>query len=125
MAHNGTQNAGGFSSVSAGYSRGGSSGASMSTQPFHEKAITGVVNPLQKQRKPKLYKPFNGTRNVRTFLQVGNYVPPQTAPAVGVKSTGMVGSGGVDVRDVRGSMERSTAEVSPVTDIYHTCSCHL
>ena len=88
------------------------------------KAITGVVNPLQKQRKAKLYKPFNVTRNARTFLQVGNYVPPRTAPAIGVKSTRVAGRGGVDVRDVRGggSMERSTAEVSPITDIYHTCS---
>ena len=96
----------------------------MSTQPFHEKAITGVVNPLQKQRKPKLYKPFNGTRNVRTFLQVGNYVPPRTAPAIGVKSTGVLGRGEVWGVDVRGgeSMERSTAEVSLITDIYHTCS---
>ena len=87
----------------------------MPTRPFHEKAVTGV-NPLQKQRKPKLYKPFNGTRNVRTLLQVNNYVPPQTAPAVGIKSAGVVGRGegcGVEVRDVGrgGSMERSTAEV--------------
>ena len=40
----------------------------MSTQPFQEKPITGV-NPLQKQRKPKLHKLFNGARNIRTFLQ--------------------------------------------------------
>ena len=85
------------------------------------KAITGVVNPLQKQRKAKLYKPFNVTRNARMFLQVGNYVPPRTAPAIGVKSTRVAGRGGVDVRG-GGLMERSTAEVSPITDIYHTCS---
>ena len=91
----------------------------MSTQPFHEKPFTGV-NPLQKQRKPKLHKPFNGARNIRTFLQVNN-VPPQTAPAVSAKSAGVVG------RDVRGSMERSTAEVSVdhwYLNNHHTCSGH-
>lgn len=87
----------------------------MPTRLFHEKAVTGV-NPLQKQRKPKLHKPFSGTRNVRTFLQVSNHVPAQTALAVGVKSAGVAGRGegcGVEVRDVRGggSLERSTAEV--------------
>ena len=78
----------------------------MSSQPFQEKPITGV-NPLQKQRKPKLHKPFNGARNIRTFLQVNN-ASPQTALAVGVKSAGMVGRG----EGCGGSMERRTGEVS-------------
>ena len=93
----------------------------MSSQPFHEKPITGV-NPLQKQRKPKLHKPFNGARNIRTFLQVNN-APPQTAPAVGVKSAGVLGRG----EGCGGSMERRTAEVSVnhwYLNNHHTCSCH-
>ena len=93
----------------------------MFTQPFQERPVTGV-NPFQKQRKPKLHKPFNGARSIRTFLQVNN-VPPQTAPAVSAKSAGVVG------RDVRGggSMERRTAEVSVnhwYLNNHHTCSCH-